>query len=106
MSRFHIALVLALAACLTGFILKSTALIVVPIFIFLTVFALGVAFPQMKFFGPFICEGTHDGRAVAITFDDGPDPRSTAPLLDLLRERNVPAAFFCIGKRIDEYPEV
>lgn len=106
MTRFHIALLLAFAACLAGFILKSTALMVVAILLFVTVFALGVTFPQMKFFGPFICEGNPDSRAIALTFDDGPDPGSTVALLDLLRERNVSAAFFCIGKRINNHPEV
>jgi peptidoglycan-N-acetylglucosamine deacetylase len=106
MSRFQITLLISLAACLAGFILKSPALIIVTILVFIAVSPLGVTFPQMKFFGPFICEGNSDRRAIALTFDDGPDPGSTAPLLDLLRDRNVPAAFFCIGKHVDHHPDV
>jgi peptidoglycan/xylan/chitin deacetylase (PgdA/CDA1 family) len=71
------------------------------------VVGLGVAIPQLRFFGPFVCrgEGTRD-RAVALTFDDGPDPVSTPALLDLLREAGVPAAFFCIGERVAAHPEL
>ena len=34
---------------------------------------------------------------VAITFDDGPDPQWTPKILDVLKSKNVPAAFFLIG---------
>jgi peptidoglycan/xylan/chitin deacetylase (PgdA/CDA1 family) len=60
----------------------------------------------MKFFGPFLCRGKGDLWRVALTFDDGPDPRSTIALLDLLRESKVQAAFFCIGKRVAAHPEL
>ena len=36
-------------------------------------------------------------KKIAITFDDGPDPRWTPKILDILKEKNVPAAFFVIG---------
>ncbi|MFZ0956712.1 MAG: polysaccharide deacetylase family protein [Candidatus Sulfotelmatobacter sp.] len=45
-------------------------------------------------------------RCIALTFDDGPDPVDTPKLLDLLREKNVKATFFVIGKRADQYPEI
>jgi peptidoglycan-N-acetylglucosamine deacetylase len=45
-------------------------------------------------------------RCVALTFDDGPDPVDTPRLLDLLREKDVKATFFVIGKRADQHPEV
>ena len=40
------------------------------------------------------------GKFVALTFDDGPHPEFTKELLDGLRERNVKASFFLIGKCI------
>jgi peptidoglycan-N-acetylglucosamine deacetylase len=43
---------------------------------------------------------------VALTFDDGPDPIDTPRLLDILREKNVKATFFVVGKRADRYPEI
>jgi peptidoglycan/xylan/chitin deacetylase (PgdA/CDA1 family) len=47
--------------------------------------------------------GTH---CVALTFDDGPDPVDTPKLLDLLREKDVKATFFVVGRRADQYPEI
>lgn len=41
----------------------------------------------------------HD-RKVFLTFDDGPNGESTERVLDVLREKNVPATFFLIGKSV------
>lgn len=35
---------------------------------------------------------------VALTFDDGPDPRWTPRILDILKEKKVPATFFIVGE--------
>jgi len=37
-------------------------------------------------------------RAVALTFDDGPDPHWTPRILDILKQRQVPATFFIVGE--------
>jgi peptidoglycan/xylan/chitin deacetylase (PgdA/CDA1 family) len=44
------------------------------------------------------------GNRVALTFDDGPDPRTTPPILDTLRERGVEATFFVVGRQVAENP--
>jgi peptidoglycan/xylan/chitin deacetylase (PgdA/CDA1 family) len=67
---------------------------------------LGVAIPQMKFFGNFICSGDKSKKQIALTFDDGPDENSTPALLDLLREAKIETAFFCIGKKVAANPEL
>ena len=72
----------------------------------LVVSGLGASFPQLRLFGPFICTGTTGRRRVALTFDDGPDARSTPALLDLLREAGVQVAFFCVGARVVANPEL
>jgi peptidoglycan/xylan/chitin deacetylase (PgdA/CDA1 family) len=41
---------------------------------------------------------------VALTFDDGPDPRSTPAILDVLAARHVPAAFFVVGLHATRFP--
>jgi peptidoglycan/xylan/chitin deacetylase (PgdA/CDA1 family) len=41
---------------------------------------------------------------VAMTFDDGPHPSNTPRLLDMLRERNIKATFYVIGRNVDLYP--
>lgn len=43
---------------------------------------------------------------IYLTFDDGPEPEITAWLLDLLRERNISATFFCVGSRVRQHPEI
>jgi peptidoglycan/xylan/chitin deacetylase (PgdA/CDA1 family) len=44
--------------------------------------------------------------AVALTFDDGPDPKNTMDLLDLLKEQGVKATFCVVGFRVRDHPEV
>ncbi len=41
---------------------------------------------------------------VALTFDDGPDPRSTPRFLDVLDELAVRATFFVLGESVVRYP--
>lgn len=65
---------------------------------------LGIACPRLSWFGPFLCRGRAGLKWVALTFDDGPDARSTPALLDLLREHGVQATFFCVGRRVAEEP--
>jgi cellulose synthase/poly-beta-1,6-N-acetylglucosamine synthase-like glycosyltransferase/peptidoglycan/xylan/chitin deacetylase (PgdA/CDA1 family)/spore germination protein YaaH len=48
--------------------------------------------------------GADDSTKLALTFDDGPDPRYTAAILDTLRSRGVKATFFVVGRQADEYP--
>lgn len=45
-------------------------------------------------------------KKVALTFDDGPDPEYTEKLLDGLKERNVKATFFLLGKQVKLYPDI
>lgn len=42
-----------------------------------------------------------DEKVVALTFDDGPWPESTAAVLDVLAENGAKATFFTVGNRID-----
>lgn len=44
------------------------------------------------------------GGAVALTFDDGPDPTYTPWVLDVLVEARVPATFFLVGRRAAAQP--
>ncbi|MFT3933250.1 MAG: glycosyltransferase [Chitinophagaceae bacterium] len=41
--------------------------------------------------------GQPKGKQVVLTFDDGPDPKYTAQILDILGQEHVPAAFFLVG---------
>lgn len=44
-------------------------------------------------------------KEIALTFDDGPH-EMTEKVLDLLKKFNVKATFFCIGKQIENSPEL
>ena len=45
-------------------------------------------------------------REVAITIDDGPDPKITPRVLDVLEQHSAKATFFCIGERVQRYAEL
>ncbi|MBC7928900.1 MAG: polysaccharide deacetylase family protein [Bryobacteraceae bacterium] len=51
-------------------------------------------------------QGDRSVRAMALTFDDGPDPIYTPAVLDLLDTFQVKATFFLVGERARKYPNV
>lgn len=50
--------------------------------------------------------GPADAHVVALTFDDGPDPRFTPGILKTLAEEDVKATFFMVGKHAEKYPQL
>ena len=48
---------------------------------------------------------TENSFRVALTFDDGPHPRYTDMILDVLSEHDIFATFFVIGKNVENYPK-
>ncbi len=56
--------------------------------------------------GTTLVSGRSTEKCIALTFDDGPKPGVTEPLLDLLKSSNVAATFFVIGRHIQEFPEL
>jgi peptidoglycan/xylan/chitin deacetylase (PgdA/CDA1 family) len=61
-------------------------------------------FPRWAFFLPIVSRGRTGLPAVAITFDDGPDPITTEPLLQLLEKHSVHATFFVTGLKARKHP--
>jgi peptidoglycan/xylan/chitin deacetylase (PgdA/CDA1 family) len=47
-----------------------------------------------------------DGRRVALTFDDGPDPDATPTVLEALAAAGAPATFFLVGEQVEEHPDL
>ena len=47
-----------------------------------------------------------DEKSVYLTFDDGPNPKVTPLVLDILDKFGVKATFFCVGENVKKYPEV
>lgn len=70
------------------------------IFIYSLIVFYGCYYIGSNFFMKIICSSKTGKKEIAITFDDGPATQYTPELLAILKEHQVQAAFFCIGKRI------
>ncbi len=78
--------------------LLKTAVIFILVISMLSVYAAaseGVAYAHIN-----------DDKKIALTFDDGPHPRYTAEILDILEEYGIKATFFVIGENAKRYPEL
>lgn len=53
-----------------------------------------------------IHEVSTEGKAVAFTFDDGPNPVYTPQILEIFREAGARATFFMIGEQMEANPDV
>jgi peptidoglycan/xylan/chitin deacetylase (PgdA/CDA1 family) len=56
--------------------------------------------------GPFRSWRTTGSSAVALTFDDGPDPVQTPRILGMLAEHGVKATFCLVGAQVERHPEI
>src|SRR5918994_7956186 len=50
--------------------------------------------------------GDTSRHEVALTFDDGPHPRDTSQVLEMLEKHKIQATFFLVGKAVEEYPSL
>src|SRR5919108_38970 len=50
--------------------------------------------------------GAQPGKRIALTFDDGPDPRWTPRIAETLRRFHVPGTFFVVGSKVVRHPDV
>lgn len=66
----------------------------------------GIVDIRSRFFGPVLISRRAVTDAVALTFDDGPDPTLTPAVLDLLAERDCRATFFVVAERARAHPEL
>lgn len=56
--------------------------------------------------GDVCTHGEAGQKRVALTFDDGPHKEFTPLVLDVLKEENVKATFFIVGKNAEQYPDI
>lgn len=75
-------------------------IIVLPGIVYVSLIAYGSYYVNSGFFVNVICEGNRNEKKIALSFDDGPAVNYTPAMLELLRQQNIKAAFFCIGNRI------
>jgi peptidoglycan/xylan/chitin deacetylase (PgdA/CDA1 family) len=100
----RIGCVALLAAALLAWV--DLRLAAIPLGIFMALCSAAPFIPSSSFFLPVISRGTCSRKAVALTFDDGPDPLTTPELLRLLKKHRVSGTFFVTGHRIVRYPQL
>jgi peptidoglycan-N-acetylglucosamine deacetylase len=104
-TRGHFAAAAAAAGAI-GLALVSPVLAALPLGAFVALCLAAPFFPSWQLFLPVVTHGDRARRAVALTFDDGPEPRVARPLLALLAREGAPATFFVVGHRAVTHPEV
>ena len=60
----------------------------------------------MRFFSNYVWRFSLGKKEIYLTFDDGPTPEITQFVLDELQKHQAKATFFCIGKNINNNPEI
>ncbi len=68
--------------------------------------AYGTYEPNSPLFGRAIGRGPTRDRVAYLTFDDGPNPGATDPILEALAAERVPAAFFMVGEHVRRFPDI
>ena len=68
--------------------------------------AYGTYEPNSPLFGRVIGRGSRAGRVAYLTFDDGPNPAATEPILETLATEGIPAAFFMVGEHVRRFPRI
>lgn len=61
---------------------------------------------EYKSKGVVFTDNKHAEKYIALTFDDGPHPKLTKEILEILDENEVKATFFPIGKNVEENPDI
>lgn len=68
--------------------------------VYVSVLFCGSYFIRLGFFFKSVCSAGNQVKEIALSFDDGPAASFTPDILDLLKEKKIKTAFFCIGKKI------
>lgn len=45
-------------------------------------------------------------KVIALTFDDGPGPKNTAEILEILKKNHIKATFFLVGQMVSFHPQI
>jgi len=59
-----------------------------------------------KYYPQLIWDLPNEENKIYLTFDDGPIPEVTEWVLDVLKQYNIKATFFCIGHNIEKHPQI
>lgn len=66
----------------------------------------GAFYRNSPIFGRVMGRLSTTGHDVALTFDDGPNPRATPRILDTLAEEGMHATFFMLGRHVERWPQL
>lgn len=87
--RIHLSFFIVLLGCWLGYIIYGSFRM------------------RAKIFLPSVCSIPQvEATNLILTFDDGPNPQYTPHILDILKEAQATAVFFCIGKNIASHPDL
>jgi len=76
------------------------------LFGYVTLLLGGVFVLRWRVFVDAVVRGPPGARGVVLTFDDGPHPRHTRRVLQILETHRAPATFFLVGRKAEAHPEV
>ena len=91
---------------LDGMLEVSVWWYVLLVVIYVAVTAYGSIVMSMQYFVRSLHRSNENRDCISITFDDGPVHGMTVKVLDILKARSVVGTFFCIGKRVEQNPEL
>ncbi|MBN1605223.1 MAG: polysaccharide deacetylase family protein [Polyangiaceae bacterium] len=102
-------------ATAAGLALVARSLLIGPVPLWLSVSALvayvtlvvvGVTFPRLEVFADVTSHGVAGQHRIALTFDDGPNPRTTRRVLAALGRAGHKATFFVVAAKAERHPDV
>ena len=96
----------AATAGVVGTVGVSALSLGLPTSIFFALLVDGIARPGSNVFCSTVTHGPRDGKRVALSFDDGPDPEVTPSVLDALAKHGARATFFTIGQSLEAHPRL
>ncbi|MCE1229024.1 MAG: polysaccharide deacetylase family protein [Firmicutes bacterium] len=105
LAPFHF-VILGLLHVAVGLWFVNPWLALVPVGLFPIINFLAALPPGSRYYLPVITRGRPGETGVALTFDDGPDPRLTPHVLDLLDRHGVKATFFVTGAKAQAHPHL
>jgi len=111
MTKFQTANITLIGAIALSIGLKSTefdywlVLLMASILIYVLVVSIGAAKVKWQFFMPISCWIPNKNNGIVLSFDDGPQEKTSA-ILDLLQKYQMVGNFFCIGSHLDKNPRL
>lgn len=98
-----------------GLALLARSLFIEPVPLWIAVLALvayfgfslvGLFVPSLEMYGDTLTKGDGESRAIALTFDGGPSPKTTHRVLAMLARHEARATFFLVGRQARLHPEI